>query len=1187
MRKLTIFIVCMLMTGGMFMPMTVMDDVEAQASVFFSEAALDGFISSSDNNYVDATYGPDYPGNIGFAQTSSPNIQVGQAESAGFYTIRKGYFSFNTSTIPVSERVVSAELNIRLFVGNLIEDFSVEIWNLSYGSSLTTADWPINGEYQTDLLNTTTASSGQWYSAGISPDAINKQGRTQFQLNSSRNGTAPAVGAIELVSLYSGNSASPPYLQITTVTESEAIITYNFSQTSPIPTDAMVEYWDEHITNRLETGFEDGVFGPAWTIFGSPTVTASYAPFEGIYHAGGSVSESGSGNHTFQAAINGTGLYNLTLSYYRKVQDVGGGTVSFIADWYNGSAWNELENLTISVLYGLSTWELNSTADNNPDLIFRFNVTLTAGSINNGAWIDNAELVTESGFHQHSNSTIYPSHTNPWNSTHEQIEYKVFVTETHPTIDSWILLNVDQNYTFQSHHPNTVNVTDEGGGVINITNQQHQDVYHSFWFLKPIDGGIGTNYSANIFPSELIDWQTQTLYRYEIWHSNWSYAHLQMPNASFVYQSINPFATVTQVNATTHNISGAQENTWLHIWFTVNKTALSNVHISLYRELTGIGIPWGTWDVYINNGTWTDEPNATQVTNPDILLLLGNTFTLTIYDWFPTPNIITNQTFIASNITVNVKVDVPIHPLNFKSFRSDLTAFRVFFNPAPGTNPYVDHIPAYEWYQFEARFGSYIIAIDFMTTTANGTATIDSTTWFNITMNGTYTIHIGIDRITIIYTTTNGINIRVGTITTAITPSVIIIQDDPALVPTHQVYPGDELPIFLDPWYVITADTRTSDNDNTTASATLNAGQLDTTLMAGSVIFMSDILKVSAANTTAIIMVNDTDTATNIINTTAPAGAEYDIVDDYYQNRGHALSVWVQEGAFSITREIRYRQSQRFNWEVRQGGHYFVCTVQINNTQAVRIMEPHVFVAFHNDTNPDLDRVEVFDQNNNIWLEKATGYGVDNTGVSFMFTNLSAGSQRSFMITYYSKNATLFGEGWIDPQEAPQWFNYNGRQMRYVFGTFTNNAQTVFEGVIKFSLDFSEASEMDRGSIIVTDLNTGDELGKHSHWRLTDSSIEIRSNYVGQIDPGGTLSIGVLYLRTDETTTNILTDPIVLGLSLPWLIFMIASLLLIVGLFVGQTKKFKEDGKTWINTGITLYILLLVLVILILAVAGS
>ncbi len=130
---------------------------------------------------------------------------------------------------------------------------------------------------------------------------------------------------------------------------------------------------------------------------------------------------------------------------------------------------------------------------------------------------------------------------------------------------------------------------------------------------------------------------------------------------------------------------------------------------------------------------------------------------------------------------------------------------------------------------------------------------------------------------------------------------------------------------------------------------------------------------------------------------------------------------------------------------------------------------------------------------------------------------------------------------------------------------------------------------MDRGSLIVIDLNEDRELGRHSHWRLTDSAIEILPNYVGQIDPGASLGIGVLYLRTDETVTNILTDPLILGLSIPWLIFMIAGIVVVIGLVMLSFKdgKLKTEGKVLVGTGIVIYLLLLVLVILIAAVSGS
>lgn len=1138
--KNTIFVMLIVVSMVLgFIPI-ISENVEAANHIIEDMDALCGSIFSFGTPYSDALSGSDLLLNF-----SNQLASIGQRRAGITHEIARGYLSFNTSNIPENERIVSAKLYGRIISKNINEhNFDVQTWRVDYGT-LDNDDWNVTGGYQGNWFNTSNVEVYDWVSMDLLSNSINKSGITGLKLNSSMEGTAMTPNFLyDLIIISAAGSAYDPYLQITTVTESEAVITYNFSQTSRIPTSAMVEYWDEHITSRLETGFEDGIFGPAWTIFGTPTVTASYAPFEGIYHAGASISDSGTGNHTFEAAIDGTGLYNLTLDYYRKVQDVGGGTVSFIVDWYNGTTWNELENLTTSELYDLSTWELDSSADNNPNLIFRFNITLTAGAINNGAWIDNAELITKSGFHQHSNSTIYPSEYTPHNATHEQIRYDVFITEIHPTLDSWILLNVNPNFTLQSHHPNTVNVTDEGGGVINITNQQHQDIYHNFWFTKQKDTGIGSNYSANIYPVEIIDWQTQDLYRYEIWHSNWSFAFLQMPNASFIYQSINPMATITQLNSTTYNISGAQENTWLHIWFTVKKSSIYPAFVSMKREVTGEGIAWGTWAVYVNEGSWTDETNMTRLPYQEIELSLGMTYCFSVYDYFPTPNFITNHTIIATGVNGTLFIDIPVpySPLNFKSFRDDLTIFRIWFN-ASGT-PFTDHIPGEEWYQMDIRGGQYMIAIDYVDTTVNGTATIIRTYYLNITANSNlaYTINIGTSQLSVIVTDVNGLEIEVDNILIWVIGDVFVNRTVWPITITDRTrsvarFTAD-LPILIHPYSVI--DAKIYSNVSGVTSATFFKPTPDTgtiTIISDELIIMSDF--------DARIYINRTGDSSNIISASFPG--IFDLTS--YVNSTN-ITFWSNKTS-SIRRETHFQQASVFFWKFTPQIGKYETSLSLNNTGSFNWREVEWYIGIPEGVFVDLytpGRLPaIYDNDNKEWWELGLEYQIETEGFYTDFAFINSSVIRSITLLFFEANSTFYpGSAKIEISEYERQ-GVTEDSFLLGTGTFLNLEVGTHRDDLWIVLKNLDGKIID-STFYVLDAKTGNKKYNVFITHSSDTSTTLRMDYndVGDIPNGESFSVEVYFQY----------ESIVLA-GFPWVAFIIVAffILVIAGIIIAIAKK--------------------------------
>lgn len=177
-----------------------------------SNATHDGYIVSSNiTDYSAALAG------MGFTvSTSGQTTRVGQNWAAGpGYTVYRGYLSFNTSSIPTNDTIISAKLYVKTQNDVSNQDFNCEVYNVEYDDSLSSADWNVSGEYEGILLNTTTMTLDTWYSIDLNISRINKSGFTQYQLKTDQEGTTPTdVGTIYLyVSDYPGTS-NDPYLVV-------------------------------------------------------------------------------------------------------------------------------------------------------------------------------------------------------------------------------------------------------------------------------------------------------------------------------------------------------------------------------------------------------------------------------------------------------------------------------------------------------------------------------------------------------------------------------------------------------------------------------------------------------------------------------------------------------------------------------------------------------------------------------------------------------------------------------------------------------------------------------------------------------------------------------------------------------------------------------------------------------------
>jgi len=220
---------------------------------YYSEPTLDGQITKCDDYYPPTTTSVDTDMNF---------MHVGQSKSDPpyyYFTIYRSYVSFNTSGIPDDVVIESATLHLYCISDYSDTDFTIEVYGGSqpiYGDSLDSGDWGCGTSYQSGVSTSTFDEPEEELSFSISPYQINVQGRTQFEIRSSREGTQPSGD--EYVELCTGDYYyHPPYLTVSYTTE------FTPSQEQ---IQAAVAYLESHFNSTLELLWESEEKGQHWLL---------------------------------------------------------------------------------------------------------------------------------------------------------------------------------------------------------------------------------------------------------------------------------------------------------------------------------------------------------------------------------------------------------------------------------------------------------------------------------------------------------------------------------------------------------------------------------------------------------------------------------------------------------------------------------------------------------------------------------------------------------------------------------------------------------------------------------------------------------------------------------------------------------------------------------------------------------
>lgn len=200
----------------------------------------DGIVYSSGSNgeyeYAGPTYADVRAGSSLAASSSGGAESVGQYYSSGseylyvdewgtsgwvlfmYNSIYEFFLSFDTSSIPDTDTVSAAVLNLTSQVDNSLTDFTIEARLYDWGASLTTADWVAGANLSSLTLLAHRDTASGWTAAtayDLTDDAfaanVNKTGSTRLLLCSDHTTSSTAPTGYEYVNAYSADTAGTTY----------------------------------------------------------------------------------------------------------------------------------------------------------------------------------------------------------------------------------------------------------------------------------------------------------------------------------------------------------------------------------------------------------------------------------------------------------------------------------------------------------------------------------------------------------------------------------------------------------------------------------------------------------------------------------------------------------------------------------------------------------------------------------------------------------------------------------------------------------------------------------------------------------------------------------------------------------------------------------------------------------------
>jgi len=1146
MRKILTLIVAMMFLM-VIIPLGLNENVGAATSTIYATASNSGHMYSYDADYSKALDGLDHT-----VQTNHATATIGQISGANWGVFRI-YLSFDTSGISANEEIISSNLNVRFMTDGSLTDFDADVYNIEYGATLTAADWNVTGTYEGPLFNSSEFSSGHWTDMYTSTGGINKTGNTQYLLKASIEGSAVAT-YIHMA----GASLTPPFLTIVTQSPTGMTITYNISTASEIPKTMNITYIKKHNDEaHLHETWENVSFiKNNWQTTGTPIIVDWATPYEGSYSAGGMVNVSGTGTHTFEIASSTNAHQWVNIDYARKSTDAGQGTPELNIDWWDGNGWNNIEYIAGTNAWARNTANLSTLgADNNENFILRFSIGFPAPQNNgNAVWVDDIWINSTQILNvDHCDFFIHPAEIQDYNLTHELLRYEVFTSDLLESVN----MTVNSSLVYSTIIPCWPMNSGEYGGMkyYNVSGSwidRFAEVYTNIWFfLAKYDSTSVT--SETLYPVEIIDWNnTHEQLRFSVFsHGDWVNMTIDI---NYTYQSASPNCTITDDHgAGIYNITNTMEDTFYHVWFLREKALIqTNIHISMSDANIGEGFFWEKWRVMISPGTYYDNTSASRITNSEYKVTYGNNYTIAITDFFDPPNEITNYSFVANALDMDINIPIPAYPVTIYNEKSTFTEFRIYYN-ASG-NPYNEFISPGKERVVYMRTGTYMFVFQYYTALGNYSIAPGNAYYFNYTIDGAYGIHLAGTNIATIYSQVNGLEQIFNQFNMALISPEFWAMDNLPVVPVDGTRsltePSYQNGVLLHPYAVIEADIQNSMNGT-------SGSFFDPSPTAGTTTILTDELYI-AGNYSTNIQLNLSNGWRFLNLTTAPG-----LIDLTAYNDTANITYWTND-SINIVRKTTIRNSGLFYWTYYPTTKLYITSQTLNNTTDFDWTDISYFVSFVPESEggepADLNTVTVYDQNNTVYLVLGQHYLSTTGGIAMDFDRLNATDSRAFTFRYYADNGTNEKTEIITvspPYYLRDWFNAD---YYYGIGTWQNQYSSTFQGDIQIKI-VDAGGIIDPDTVWVKDVTNDRVLDKNGiEYTFSGNTIMINYKAVGDIDQGGSVQYEVYFQLSEQGDTEASWmfegpwSPISILIALGGVLMLIGGALMLV------LKKKKEGG---------------------------
>jgi hypothetical protein len=134
--------------------------------------------------------------------------------------------------------------------------------------------------------------------------------------------------------------------------------------------------------------------------------------------------------------------------------------------------------------------------------------------------------------------------------------------------------------------------------------------------------------------------------------------------ASWSVLSYTPYANSTLETGSYFNLTGVETGVTYNVYFAVPTTKQTSVTAVVYYSSTGLGVPWGTFNLRYSSGEAYNSSNATSITASLFSVIFGSNYTVAVFDWFG--NDISNSSFVASSSEVLVSIPINVTEAYFQ-----------------------------------------------------------------------------------------------------------------------------------------------------------------------------------------------------------------------------------------------------------------------------------------------------------------------------------------------------------------------------------------------------------------------------------------------------------------------------------------------------------------------------------------